>query len=90
MSGIGELTTTHSVNDRLKWDLVHKKSVIRSGERGDGEKCDKLKRKVCVNCHGSTRTQVQRATLDNAVALYNRFWDGAVKIKKRLEGKGLA
>ena len=89
MSGIGELSTTHSVNDRLKWDLMHKKSVIRSGERGDGEKGEKLMVKVCANCHGSTHTQVQRTTLDNSVALYNRYWDGAVKMKNELKEKGL-
>ncbi len=89
MSGIGELETTHSVNDRLKWDLMHKKSVIRSGERGDGEKGDKLMRKVCANCHGPTHTQVQRTTLDNSVELYNKYWAGAVKMKGELEKKGL-
>jgi len=89
MSGIGELETTHSVNDRLKWDLMHKKSVIRSGERGDGEKGDKLMRKVCANCHGHTHTQVKRTTLDNSVELYNKYWAGAVKMKGELEKKGL-
>ncbi|CCO22441.1 multiheme c-type cytochrome [Maridesulfovibrio hydrothermalis] len=89
MSGIGELSTSHNVNERLKWDLMHKKSVIRSGERGDGEKGDKLMRKVCVNCHGQTHTDVQRQLLDDAVALYNTYWDGAVKMKKELADKGL-
>ncbi len=89
MSGIGDLATTHSVNDRLKWDLVHKKSVIRSGERGNGEKGEKLMRKVCANCHGKTHIDVQRDTLDDSVALYNKYWDGAVKMKKELVDKGL-
>ncbi|MFH1954394.1 MAG: multiheme c-type cytochrome [Pseudomonadota bacterium] len=89
LSGIGELATTHNINDRLKWDLVHKKSVIRSGERGDGEKGDKEMRKVCANCHGKTHTDVQRRTLDDAVELYNLYWDGAVKMKKELADKGL-
>jgi hypothetical protein len=89
MSGIGELPTTHSVNDRLKWDLVHKKSVLRSGERGDGEKGDKEMRKVCVNCHGATHTLAQRKILDNAVELYNKYWDGAVRMKEDLKKKGL-
>ena len=89
MSGIGELKTTHNVNERLKWDLVHKKSVIRSGARGDGVKGDKLMGKVCINCHGSTHIQTQKATLDNAVELYNKYWDGAVKMKKELADKGL-
>ncbi|MCD4741987.1 MAG: cytochrome c3 family protein [Desulfobacteraceae bacterium] len=89
MSGIGELSTTHNINERLKWDLMHKKSVIRSGERGDGEKGDMLMRKVCINCHGSTHTATQRTVLDNSVALYNKYWEGAVKMKKELADKGL-
>jgi len=89
MSGIGELTTTHNINERLKWDLMHKKSVIRTGVRGDGEKGDKLMQKVCINCHGATQTQVQRKVLDNSVALYNKYWAGAVKMKEELKAKGL-
>ena len=89
MSGIGDLTTTHNINERLKWDLMHKKSVIRSGERGDGQKGAKLMRQVCVNCHGPTQVQKEVKTLDDAVALYNMYWDGAVKMKKELAAKGL-
>lgn len=89
MSGIGELNTTHNINERLKWDLMHQKSVIRSGERGDGEKGDKLMRQVCVNCHGTTHTDVQRKTLDDAVELYNTYWDGATKMQKELAEKKL-
>ncbi len=56
MSGIGELRTTHNVNERLKWDLVHPRSEIRSGVRGDGEKGRQEMLQVCVNCHGPTHT----------------------------------
>ena len=89
MSGIGELATTHSVNERLKWDLVHEKSVVRSGERGNGEKGEKEMRKVCANCHGRTHTDVQRKSLENIVELYNKQWAGAVEMKKVLADKGL-
>ena len=89
MSGIGELDSTHNITERLKWDLVHKKSVIRSGERGDGEKGDKLMRKVCTSCHSSLHTDVQRSMLDDTVALYNTYWDKAVVMKKELAEKGL-
>ncbi len=89
MSGIGDLNTTHNVQERLKWDLMHKKSVIRSGNRGDGVKGDKLMRKVCQNCHGPTHTDVQRKTLDTVVELYNKQWAYAVKMKKDLASKGL-
>lgn len=89
MSGIGDLSPTHNVQDRLKWDLMHKKSVIRSGDRGNGEQGDKQMRRVCANCHSPLHTQVQRATLDNSVALYNKYWDGAVTMKTTLQEKGL-
>ncbi len=89
MSGIGELSTSHNVNERLKWDLVHKKSVIREGVRGDGEKGDALMRKVCANCHGTTHTNGERQKLDNAVALYNLYYDKAAEMKSDLAKKGL-
>ncbi len=89
MSGIGTLATTHNVQERLKWDLMHKKSVVRSGNRGDGEKGGKRMRQVCANCHGPTHVRSQEETLENSVALYNKYWEGAVKMKKELAAKGL-
>ncbi|KAF1074089.1 Hydroxylamine oxidoreductase [Halodesulfovibrio sp. MK-HDV] len=89
MSGIGTLESTHNVTSRLKWDLVHKRSEIRTGERGDGIEGDKKMRQVCVSCHGATHIEAQRQLLDNTVALYNKYWDGAVKMKKELAEKGL-
>ena len=89
MSGIGDLATTHNVQERLKWDLMHKKSVVRSGNRGDGVKGEQLMRKVCANCHGPSHIKSQRDMLDNAVGLYNMYWDGAVKMKKELADKKL-
>ncbi|MCP3898462.1 MAG: beta-ketoacyl-ACP synthase [Desulfobacteraceae bacterium] len=89
ISGIGSLGTTHNVQERLKWDLMHKKSVVRSGNRGDGEKGEKLMRQVCANCHGKTHTDIQRTSLDNMVELYNKQWAGAVKMKKELAAKNL-
>lgn len=89
MSGIGELTTTHNVADRLKWDLVHARSEIREGSRGNGIEGDKKMRLVCKNCHSSTHTNVQRDLLDNTVALYNTYWDKAVAMKKELKSENL-
>lgn len=89
ISGIGDLTPTHNIQERLKWDLMHTKSVIRSGNRGNGEQGDKLMRRVCANCHSVTHTNVQRTTLDNSVALYNKYWDGGAKMKADLKAKGL-
>ena len=89
MSGIGVLATTHNVQERLKWDLMHKKSVVRSGDRGNGEKGGPLMRQVCANCHSTTHVRIQKETLDNSVALYNKYWEGAAKMKKELADKGL-
>lgn len=89
MSGIGDLATTHNVQERLKWDLMHKKSVVRSGNRGEGVKGEANMRRVCANCHGPTHVNAQRDTLDNSVALYNKFWDGADRMKKELAEKNL-
>ncbi len=89
MSGIGELATTHNVQERLKWDLMHKKSVVRSGNRGEGVMGEQKMKKVCANCHGSSHIKAQRDSLDNAVGLYNKYWDGAMKMKEELKAKGL-
>lgn len=89
MSGIGELATTHNVQERLKWDLMHTKSVVRSGDRGEGVAGEQNMKKVCANCHGPTHIKSQRDTLDYSVALYNKYWDGAAKMKADLKAKGL-
>ncbi|SCX81536.1 multiheme c-type cytochrome [Desulfoluna spongiiphila] len=89
MSGIGELATTHNINERLKWDLVHQRSEIRSGVRGDGKKGEELMKKVCANCHGASHIKAQRDTLDSTVELYNLYWDKAVAMKEGLKAKGL-
>ncbi len=89
MSGIGELSTTHNITERLKWDLVHPKSVVRSGERGDGEKGRKLMRKVCVSCHSTIHINSHFAKLDRAVDLYNFYESGASKMIAELKAKGL-
>ncbi|MCP4664901.1 MAG: beta-ketoacyl-ACP synthase [Deltaproteobacteria bacterium] len=89
ISGIGELATTHNVQERLKWDLMHKEAVVRSGNRGNGEKGEKLMRKVCANCHGTTHTDVQRKSLANINELYSKQWAYAVKMQKDLKKKGL-
>ncbi|MBT3194457.1 MAG: beta-ketoacyl-ACP synthase [Verrucomicrobia bacterium] len=89
MSGIGELKTTHNVNERLHWDLVHPRSEVRTGERGDGHKGRELMEQVCENCHGPTHTKATMATLDKTVALYNEYYDGAEKMRKELAEKKL-
>ncbi|NPB08957.1 MAG: beta-ketoacyl-ACP synthase [Thermodesulfobacteria bacterium] len=89
MSGIGDLSTTHNVTERLKWDLVHVKSVVRSGERGDGERGRELMKKVCLNCHSTLHVETHFKKLDDAVALYNTYIEKAQKMMADLKAKGL-
>jgi hypothetical protein len=89
MSGIGELSSTHNVNERLKWNLHAPRSDVRSGERGDGVRGEKLMRQVCSSCHSSLHTNVQREVLDETVTLYNVYWDRAVEMEKELAEKNL-
>ncbi len=89
MSGIGDLSTTHNVTERLYWDMAHVKSVVRSGELGDGEKGRKLMRKVCGNCHSELHTDTHFAKLDRANGLYNSYIEGAQKMLDDLKAKKL-
>jgi hypothetical protein len=89
MSGIGELSTTHNVTERLKWDLVHVKSVVRSGERGDGERGRKLMKKVCLNCHSTLHVETHFKKLDDVVALYNTYIENVQKMMADLKAKNL-
>lgn len=89
MSGIGDLKSTHNINERLKWDMAHKRSEIRTGVRGDGKKGRPLMRQVCKNCHSTMHTDVTMEGLDNSIALYNSYWDRAVAMKKQLAGENL-
>ena len=89
MSGIGELSSSHNVTERLKWNLHEERSEIRSNERGDGVKGEKLMRQVCSSCHSSLHTDGQREVLDETVTLYNVYWDRAVEMEKELADKKL-
>jgi hypothetical protein len=66
---------------------MHSRSETRSRTRGNGVEGEKKMRMACSNCHSSTHLNVQRDVLDNAGALYNMYWDNAVRMKKVLEEK---
>jgi len=44
---------------------------------------------VCTNCHSSSLINNNEKLLEDSVALYNTYWDGAVKMKATLKAKGL-
>ncbi len=100
MSGIGDLKTTHNVGERLYWDLMHKKSEVRGSadylkkpfagpERGYGPKGRELMMKVCTNCHSGLHTKNFFQKVDDAVKLYNYYYDKAVAMLQELKKRGL-
>lgn len=96
MSGIGDLSTTHNVSERLYWVLWSKESKVRGSDDvlspilGDGPAGrDKMER-VCSNCHSSQHTEGFFAQGDKAVRLYNEgYYKPATALLNELKAEGL-
>ena len=62
ISGIGDLSNTHNVSERLYWNLWAKRSGVRNSPdplsmlTGDGPEGRKKMKQVCNNCHTSLHT----------------------------------
>ncbi len=96
VSGIGALSNTHNISERLYWNLWAKRSAVRNSPdplsplAGDGEKGRALMKQVCSNCHTAYHTDNFFKQADGHVELYNQaYWDPAVKMAKELKEKGL-
>jgi hypothetical protein len=96
MSGIGELKTTHNINERLYWNLWAKESKVRNSTDvmspllGNGPEGRKQMKQVCNTCHSSRHTDGFFAQGDKAVKLYNvAYWAPAKKMHDELKEKGL-
>ena len=96
MSGIGELKTTHNINERLYWNLWAKESKVRNSTDvmspllGNGPEGRKQMKQVCNTCHSSRHTDGFFAQGDKAVKLYNvAYWAPAKKMHDELNEKGL-
>ena len=96
MSGIGELKTTHNINERLYWNLWAKESKVRNSTDvmspllGNGPEGRKQMKQVCNTCHSSRHTDGFFAQGDKAVKLYNvAYWAPAKKMHDELSEKGL-
>ncbi len=96
MSGIGELSTTHNITERLYWNLWAKESKVRDSDDvlspllGDGEKGRELMKTVCRSCHGDTHINNYFVQGDKAVRLYNEeYYAPAQKMLDELEEAGL-
>ncbi len=96
MSGIGELTTTHNITERLHWNLWAKISKVRNSNDvmspvfGNGVEGRKKMEKVCSSCHSKLHTKGFFKQGDKAVKLYNEaYYKPAKKMLDALKAKGL-
>jgi len=96
MSGIGELTTTHNVSDRLYWNAWAKRSEVRNSTDvlspllGNGPEGRKKMKEVCSSCHSTLHTDGFFSQADKAVELYNvGYYDPAKEMLDELKEKGL-
>ncbi|MEP6390766.1 MAG: multiheme c-type cytochrome [Halioglobus sp.] len=96
MSGIGELSVTHNVSDRLYWNLWAKESKVRGSDDvlspllGDGPAGREKMKSVCRNCHSSLHTDGFFAQGDKAVNLYNvAYYKPATEMLESLRSENL-
>jgi hypothetical protein len=96
MSGIGELSTTHNITDRLYWNLWAKRSEVRDSDDvmspvyGNGEEGREKMKIVCNSCHSTLHTDGFFEQGDRAVQLYNEaYFDVAEAWRAELAEKGL-
>lgn len=96
MSGIGELTTTHNITNRLYWNLWAKRSEVRNSTDvlspllGNGEEGREKMKLVCNSCHSSLHTDGFFTQGDKAVELYNvAYYDVVEGWRAELEENGL-
>ncbi|MEL7450678.1 MAG: multiheme c-type cytochrome [Pseudomonadota bacterium] len=96
MSGIGELSVTHNISDRLYWNLWAKESKVRGSTDpmspllGDGPEGRRRMKMVCNNCHSSLHTDGFFAQGDKAIHLYNEaYYKPATAMLEELRENGL-
>lgn len=96
MSGIGQLTTTHNISDRLKWNLWATESKVRNSPdplsplAGNGVEGRKKMEMVCSNCHSQSHTENFFQQADLNIDLYNEgYFKPAEAMRKELADKKL-
>lgn len=96
MSGIGQLSPTHNVSERLYWNLWAKRSEPRGSEdpmsalTGNAEEGRAKMELVCESCHTERHTAGFFKQGDDAIVLYNEsYYDPAKKMLDDLKEKGL-
>lgn len=96
MSGIGELSVTHNISERLYWNLWAPQSKVRGSDDvlspllGDGPAGREKMKKVCSNCHSSLHVDNYFTQGDKAVRLYNEgYYQPATEMLEELREKKL-
>lgn len=96
MSGIGDLSVTHNISERLYWNLWAKESKVRGSNDvlspllGDGPAGREKMKEVCNNCHTSLHTDGFFAQGDKAVKLYNvAYYEPATEMLEALRKRDL-
>ncbi|MAT91470.1 MAG: beta-ketoacyl-ACP synthase [Halioglobus sp.] len=96
MSGIGDLSVTHNVSERLYWNLWAPESKVRGSDDvlspllGDGPAGREKMKQVCGNCHSRTHTEGFFAQGDKAVKLYNEaYYRPATDMLEELRARDL-
>ena len=96
MSGIGGLSVTHNISERLYWNLWAKESKVRGSTDvlspllGDGPAGREKMKAVCNNCHSTLHTDGFFAQGDKAVMLYNEaYYKPAKAMLDELRAKDL-
>jgi hypothetical protein len=96
MSGIGELSTTHNISERLFWNLWAKESKVRNSPdpmnplTGNGPEGRLKMKQVCSSSHSTLHTDGFFKQGDKAVNLYNvAYWRPAKEMHDELAEKGL-
>jgi hypothetical protein len=96
MSGIGDLTMTHNVTQRLYWNLWAKVSRPRNDPDvmamyyGDAEAGRAEMEQVCSECHSETLYTAFFESADGAIMLYNEaYFAPAEEMRADLEARGL-
>ena len=86
MSGIGSLSTSHDISQRLSWEAERPLTVHTEG--WEAKRADM--KSVCRNCHGPAWVNGFYAQYDSAVTLYNeKYYKPAKAMMDELYAKGL-
>ena len=96
MSGIGDLTMTHNVSERLYWNLWAPASTMRDSDdpmsslTGHGVEGRAQMEMVCSECHSETLYKSFFESADGAIELYNEaYFQPAEEMRAKLADLGL-